>query len=179
MISPTTNSPTWICCAVPFRITLKVCSPSILSWRPRNCFSFDQSLKAVTKTTIITAMRMAAPSIHPCSSSSSSWNPVSNFSAFGGLYRLRPVKFWGKKYILYICELFLIPKKYPFLGSRFENWFLKVVICIFGTDTPYTLKLVKKWDNLQRFHMYDLVPTFKIVYYLSTYLKRQRQLFPK
>jgi len=33
---------------------------------------------------------MAAPSIHPCSSSSSSWNPVSNFSAFGGLYRLRP-----------------------------------------------------------------------------------------
>ena len=71
--SPTTKSPIWICIASPFLITLNVCSPSIRSWRPRNCLSFDQSLNAVTTTTITTAIKMAAPSIQAwCSSSSGS-----------------------------------------------------------------------------------------------------------
>ena len=71
--SPTTISPIWIWIASPLRITLNVCSPSIRSWRPRNCRSFDQSLNAVTTTTITTAIKMAAPSIQAwCSSSSGS-----------------------------------------------------------------------------------------------------------
>lgn len=72
-ISPTTKSPIWIWMASPFRITLNVCSPSIRSCSPRNCLSLDQSLNAVTNTTITTAIKMAAPSIHAwCSSSSGS-----------------------------------------------------------------------------------------------------------
>ena len=72
-ISPTTSSAllTWM--ASPFLMTLNVCSPSIRSCRPRNCRSLDQSLNAVTITTITTAIKMAAPSIHAwCSSSSGS-----------------------------------------------------------------------------------------------------------
>ena len=43
------------------RTTVKTWSDSILSCRPRNCFSFVQSLKAVTTTTTTTARRMAPP----------------------------------------------------------------------------------------------------------------------
>jgi hypothetical protein len=71
MMSPTTRSPicTWVAC--PPLMTLNVCSPSILSCSPLNCFSLDQSLNAVTRTTITTAIRIARPSIHAgCSSSS-------------------------------------------------------------------------------------------------------------
>lgn len=41
---------------------------SILLCKPRNCRSFLQSLKAVTKTTTKTAIRIATPSIHSKSS---------------------------------------------------------------------------------------------------------------
>ena len=68
-ISPTTISPTGICITSPARITENLCSHSILFWSPRNCFSFLQSLKAVTKTTTKTATRMATPSIQPASCS--------------------------------------------------------------------------------------------------------------
>ena len=77
--SPTTKSPIWICIASPFLITLNVCSPSIRSWRPLNCLSFDQSLNAVTTTTITTAIKIAAPSIQAwCSSSSGSSIKMNN-----------------------------------------------------------------------------------------------------
>lgn len=66
-ISPTTISPTGIWTTSPPRITLNWCSCSILACNPRNCFSFCQSLKAVTKTTTTTAIRIATPSIQPAS----------------------------------------------------------------------------------------------------------------
>ncbi len=74
-MSPTTISDTliWIIC--PPRTTVNFCSCSMRLWRPRNCFSLLQSLKAVTKTTHTTDNRMAAPSIHPASPSPSSSTP--------------------------------------------------------------------------------------------------------
>lgn len=71
IISPVTSSPIWIWVPCPPRMTLNTCSPSIRSWRPRNWRSFDQSLKAVTNTTMVTAIKIAAPSIHAGWSSSS------------------------------------------------------------------------------------------------------------
>ena len=46
-----------------FLSTENLCSCSILDCRPLNCFSFLQSLKAVTNTTTNTAIRIAQPSI--------------------------------------------------------------------------------------------------------------------
>ena len=44
----------------------------MVTWSPLNCFSLLQSLKAVTRTTMITAIRMATPSIQSEAWSSSS-----------------------------------------------------------------------------------------------------------
>jgi len=58
-------------------MTVNFCSCSMRLWRPRNCFSLLQSLKAVTSTTMITENKIAAPSIQPaCDSPSSSTPPV-------------------------------------------------------------------------------------------------------
>lgn len=75
-ISPTTMSATgsWITW-LP-RTTWNFCSCSMRLWRPRNCFSLLQSLKAVTSTTHTTESKMAAPSIHPASASPSSSAPA-------------------------------------------------------------------------------------------------------
>ena len=74
-MSPTTISDTLICITCPPRTTVNFCSCSMRLWRPRNCFSLLQSLKAVTRTTHTTDSRMAAPSIHPASASPSSSTP--------------------------------------------------------------------------------------------------------
>lgn len=74
-MSPTTISDTLICITWPPRTTVNFCSCSMRLWRPRNCFSLLQSLKAVTRTTHTTDSRMAAPSIHPASASPSSSTP--------------------------------------------------------------------------------------------------------
>ena len=71
--SPTTISATGTSIVSPARIMDNLCSDSSLSCKPRNCLSFVQSLKAVTKTTMKTAIRIATPSIQlasdsPCSS---------------------------------------------------------------------------------------------------------------
>ncbi|KAF3856129.1 hypothetical protein F7725_016852 [Dissostichus mawsoni] len=58
------------------RTTWNFCSCSMRFCNPRNCFSFDQSLKAVTSTTHTTDNRMAAPSIQPASASPSSSTPA-------------------------------------------------------------------------------------------------------
>ena len=71
-MSPTSISLTGSCITSPLRITANLCSHSILFCSPRNCFSFRQSLKAVTKTTTMTAARIATPSIQPASCSVSS-----------------------------------------------------------------------------------------------------------
>ena len=49
-----------------------------VTWRPRNCFSLLQSLKAVTKTTIITATSIANPSIQSVLWSSTSSERLKN-----------------------------------------------------------------------------------------------------
>lgn len=77
--SPTTMSATGIWMTFPFRTTVNFCSCSIRLCRPRNCFSLDQSLNAVTKTTHTTDSRMAAPSIQPVSPSASSSAPPDTF----------------------------------------------------------------------------------------------------
>ena len=69
-ISPTTISLTAIWMTSPLRSVENLCSCSILFCSPRNCFSFCQSLKAVTRTTTRTAPRIATPSIHPWAVSS-------------------------------------------------------------------------------------------------------------
>lgn len=74
-MSPTTISETLIWMSCPPRITVNFCSCSMRLWRPLNCFSLLQSLKAVTRTTHTTDSRMAAPSIHPVSASPSSSTP--------------------------------------------------------------------------------------------------------
>lgn len=71
-ISPTTISATGSWMSWPLRIMQNFCSSSMRLCSPRNCFSLLQSLKAVTNTTMITEVRMAAPSIQPVSASSSS-----------------------------------------------------------------------------------------------------------
>lgn len=73
--SPTTISATGIWITCPPRTTVNFCSCSMRLWRPLNCFSLLQSLKAVTRTTQITDRRMAAPSIQPASDSFSSSTP--------------------------------------------------------------------------------------------------------
>ena len=50
----------------------------LFTWRPRNCFSLLQSLKAVTKTTIITATSIANPSIQSVLWSSASSERLKN-----------------------------------------------------------------------------------------------------
>lgn len=75
-MSPTTMSATGIWMTFPFRTTVNFCSCSIRLCRPRNCFSLDQSLKAVTRTTQATDSRMAAPSIQLASPSPSSSAPA-------------------------------------------------------------------------------------------------------
>ncbi|KAF3843894.1 hypothetical protein F7725_015942 [Dissostichus mawsoni] len=74
-MSPTTISDTRIWSICPPRTTVNFCSCSMRFWRPRNCFSLLQSLKAVTRTTQTTDSRMAAPSIQPASASPSSSTP--------------------------------------------------------------------------------------------------------
>lgn len=74
-MSPTTISDTLIWITCPPRTTVNFCSCSMRLWRPRNCFSLLQSLKAVTRTTQTTDSRMAAPSIQPASDSPSSSTP--------------------------------------------------------------------------------------------------------
>lgn len=74
-MSPTTISATGSCMTWPPRTTWNFCSCSMRLWSPRNCFSFDQSLKAVTRTTHTTDKSMAAPSIQPASASPSSSTP--------------------------------------------------------------------------------------------------------
>lgn len=71
-MSPTTMSVTGSCMTCAPRTTWNFCSCSMRLCKPRNCFSFDQSLKAVTSTTHTTDSRMAAPSIQPASPSPSS-----------------------------------------------------------------------------------------------------------
>lgn len=71
-MSPTRISPTGIWRTWPPLMVANLCSCSILFWSPLNCFSFLQSLKAVTNTTTTTATRMATPSIQPASASVSS-----------------------------------------------------------------------------------------------------------
>lgn len=74
-ISPTTMSATGSCMTWLPRTTWNFCSCSMRLCSPRNCFSFDQSLKAVTSTTHTTDKRIAAPSIQPASASPSSSTP--------------------------------------------------------------------------------------------------------
>lgn len=74
-ISPTTMSDTGSCMTWLPRTTWNFCSCSMRLCSPRNCFSFDQSLKAVTSTTHTTDNRIAAPSIQPASASPSSSTP--------------------------------------------------------------------------------------------------------
>lgn len=81
--SPTTMSATGIWMTFPFRTTVNFCSCSIRLCRPRNCFSFDQSLKAVTRTTHTTDNKIAAPSIQPVSASPSSSAPPETFPHAG------------------------------------------------------------------------------------------------
>lgn len=85
--SPTTMSATGIWMTFPFRTTVNFCSCSIRLCRPRNCFSLDQSLNAVTKTTQTTDNRMAAPSIQPVSPSPSSSAPPAPFPQPAGTRR--------------------------------------------------------------------------------------------
>lgn len=87
-ISPTTISATGIWMTCPPRTTVNFCSCSMRLWRPRNCFSLLQSLKAVTSTTQTTDSRMAAPSIQPASASPSSSAPPAAFpqSAHASMY---------------------------------------------------------------------------------------------
>ena len=74
-MSPTTISDTGIWMTWPLRMTVNFCSCSMRLCSPRNCFSLDQSLKAVTSTTMMTEKRMAAPSIQPACASPSSSTP--------------------------------------------------------------------------------------------------------
>lgn len=74
-MSPTTMSDTGSWMTWLPRTTWNFCSCSMRLCSPRNCFSFDQSLKAVTNTTHTTDNRMAAPSIQPASASPSSSTP--------------------------------------------------------------------------------------------------------
>ncbi|KAG7275381.1 LOW QUALITY PROTEIN: hypothetical protein CRUP_021579 [Coryphaenoides rupestris] len=60
----------WTTC--PSRTTWNFCSCWMRLCSPRNCFSLDQSLKAVTSTTHTTDNKMAAPSIQPAAPSPSS-----------------------------------------------------------------------------------------------------------
>ena len=78
--SPTTISATAISSVLPFLMMLILCSLSILLCSPLNCFSLVKSLMAVTRTTTTTDTRMAAPSIHPVSPSSTSPPAPSNSS---------------------------------------------------------------------------------------------------
>lgn len=74
-MSPTNMSDTGSWMTWLPRTTWNFCSCSMRLCSPRNCFSFDQSLKAVTNTTHTTDNRMAAPSIQPASASPSSSTP--------------------------------------------------------------------------------------------------------
>lgn len=74
-MSPTAMSDTGSWMTWLPRTTWNFCSCSMRLCSPRNCFSFDQSLKAVTSTTHTTDSRMAAPSIQPASASPSSSTP--------------------------------------------------------------------------------------------------------
>ena len=69
-ISPTTMSLIGICRTLLSLTTLNFWSSSIFDCRPRNCRSFVQSLNAVTRTTTMTAIMIAAPSIHSTLASS-------------------------------------------------------------------------------------------------------------
>ena len=88
--SPTTISVTLTKMASPARMTVILCSDSILFCNPRNCLSLDQSLKAVTKMTTITARRMAKPSIHWASVSPASWCDEAGNSKGGMLKEKSP-----------------------------------------------------------------------------------------
>lgn len=109
-ISPTTISPTGIWATSPPRITANLCSCSILLWSPRNCFSFLQSLKAVTKTTTKTATRMATPSIHPASDSVSSPPPANDVSVQEqhAMYFSAQMQTVKKFFFIVLCTQYLI-----------------------------------------------------------------------
>jgi len=101
-MSPTTISATGIWMTWPLRMTVNFCSCSMRLCSPRNCFSLDQSLKAVTSTTMRTEKRMAAPSIQPACASPSSSTPdaVSPQSVLGWQIVWR----WGNM-VSYECPI--------------------------------------------------------------------------
>lgn len=117
------------------RTTWNFCSCSIRLCRPRNCFSFDQSLKAVTSTTHTTDNRMAAPSIQPASASPSSSTPPAAEPQAG---------VWKSKHTYRTCQ----------------TVHLEASVCVTGQDRMRTVLGQSKLTRLQPYIVYSIWTQF-------------------